>query len=119
MGTVILPETDIVESLIVIFHILLPSLLILPYPFLEQAFIYELLQTPRWARADMYGYSRRGIRVSLDRFSMEWFIENKGQDNRSVAATQDQVFSAPYRLPSFQMICRLLHNGQEAYFPCE
>lgn len=53
-----------------------------------QAFIYELLQTPRWARADMYGYSRRGIRVSLDRFSMEWFIENKGQDNRSVAATE-------------------------------
>lgn len=53
-----------------------------------QAFIYELLQTPRWARADMYGYSRRGIRVSLDRFSMEWFIENKGQDNHSVAATE-------------------------------
>lgn len=53
-----------------------------------QAFIYELLQTPRWAKADMYGYSRRGIRVSLDRFSMEWFIENKGQDNRSVAATE-------------------------------
>ncbi|RKI38487.1 hypothetical protein D7V86_19600 [bacterium D16-51] len=62
-----------------------------------QAFIYELLQTPRWARADMYGYSQRGIRVSLDRFSMEWFIENKGQDNRSVAATETYGTKRIYR----------------------
>ena len=53
-----------------------------------QQFIYELLQTPRWARADMYSSSHRGIRVNLDKFSMEWFIENKGQDKNSIAATE-------------------------------
>ena len=53
-----------------------------------QQFIYELLQTPRWARADMYSASHRGIRVNLDKFSMEWFIENKGKDKNSIAATE-------------------------------
>ena len=53
-----------------------------------QAFIYELLQTPRWARLDIYSRSHSGIRVALNKFSMEWFIENKGKDNKSIAATE-------------------------------
>ena len=51
-----------------------------------QAFIYELLHTPGWARAN--GYYKNGIKVNLNRFSMEWFIENKGKDNHSIAATE-------------------------------
>ena len=50
-----------------------------------QAFIYELLDTPYWARDDGY---RRGVKVNLNRFSMEWFVENKSRDNHSVAATK-------------------------------
>ena len=42
MGTVIFPETDIVKGLIIIVHILLPSLLILPYPVLK-GFLYLIL----------------------------------------------------------------------------
>lgn len=53
-----------------------------------QEFIYELLDTPYWARDDGSGYRRSGIRVNLNRFSMEWFIENKGRNNTSVAATK-------------------------------
>ena len=51
-----------------------------------QAFIYELLQTPRWARAD--GYYKSGIKVNLNRYSMEWFIENKARDWNSISATE-------------------------------
>ena len=50
-----------------------------------QNFIYELLQTPWWARAEP---PKNGIRVNLDRISMEWFIENKSMDNHSIAATE-------------------------------
>lgn len=53
-----------------------------------QAFIYELLDTPYWARDDAASYRRNGIKVNLNRFSMEWFIENKSRDNHSVAATK-------------------------------
>ncbi|HCJ08621.1 MAG TPA: helicase [Lachnospiraceae bacterium] len=53
-----------------------------------QEFIYELLDTPYWARDDGSPYRRNGIKVNLNRFSMEWFIENKSRDNHSVAATK-------------------------------
>ncbi len=53
-----------------------------------QAFIYELLDTPYWARDDGSLYRRNSIKVNLNRFSMEWFIENKSRDNHSVAATK-------------------------------
>ena len=53
-----------------------------------QAFIYELLDTPYWARDDGSPYRRNGIKVNLNRFSVEWFIENKSRDNHSVAATK-------------------------------
>ena len=53
-----------------------------------QTFIYELLNTPRWARIDIYSRSHSGIRVVLNRHSMEWFIENKGKDSHSVSATE-------------------------------
>ena len=53
-----------------------------------QAFIYELLDTPYWAWDDGSPYRRNGIKVNLNRFSMEWFIENKSRDNHSVAATK-------------------------------
>ena len=51
-----------------------------------QEFIYELLQTPGWARAG--GLYRSGIKVSLNRYSMEWFIENKAKDWNSISATE-------------------------------
>lgn len=53
-----------------------------------QAFIYELLNTPYWARDDGSSYRSNGIKVNLNRFSMEWFIENKSRDSHSVAATK-------------------------------
>lgn len=54
-----------------------------------QQFIYELLNTPHYARetkSRFYGNS--GIKVNLNRYSMEWFIENKSRDKHSVAATK-------------------------------
>lgn len=51
-----------------------------------QEFIYELLHTPRWARAD--SYYKNGIKVNLNRYSMEWFIENKAKDWNSISATE-------------------------------
>jgi len=53
-----------------------------------EAFIYELLNTPRRARALRTAWSNAGIQVNLNRMSMEWFIENKSLDKHSVAATQ-------------------------------
>ena len=53
-----------------------------------EQFIYDLLDTPRNARNGFAGYSNHGIQVRLNRYNMEWFIENKSLDKRSVAATQ-------------------------------
>lgn len=49
-----------------------------------QQFIYELLNTPRRARA-VWGNSS-GIQVKLNSYNMNWFIENKSQDKHSVSA---------------------------------
>jgi len=54
-----------------------------------QQFIYELLKTPQYARETKSRfYSNSGIKVNLNRYSMEWFIENKSRDKHSVAATK-------------------------------
>lgn len=53
-----------------------------------QQFIYDILQTPARAREGYAGQKNNGIRVLLNRYNMEWFIENKSLDKRSVAATQ-------------------------------
>ena len=53
-----------------------------------EAFIYELLNTPRRARAVRSKYYNSGIQVQLNKINMEWFIENKSLDKRSVAATK-------------------------------
>lgn len=53
-----------------------------------EAFIYELLNTPRRARATRSAYYSSGIQVKLNPYGMNWFIENKGLDNKSVAATE-------------------------------
>lgn len=53
-----------------------------------ETFLYELLKTPAWARVDhRRDYSNR-IRVKLNKFRMEWFIENKSNDWKSVSATK-------------------------------
>jgi N12 class adenine-specific DNA methylase len=51
-----------------------------------EQFIYELLDTPYWSQNHHNGYSRNYIAVRLNKFNMEWFVENKSRDNRSVAA---------------------------------
>ena len=53
-----------------------------------EQFIYELLNTPRRARAVRSQYYNTGIQVHLNKMSMEWFIENKSMDKHSVAATK-------------------------------
>ncbi len=53
-----------------------------------EQFIYELLNTPRRARAVRTEYYNSGIQVHLNKMSMEWFIENKSMDKHSVAATK-------------------------------
>ena len=53
-----------------------------------EQFIYELLNTPRRARAVRSQWYNSGIQVHLNKMSMEWFIENKSMDKHSVAATK-------------------------------
>ena len=53
-----------------------------------EAFLYELLKTPAWARTDRSRDYSNGIRVQLNKFQMEWFIENKSSDWKSVSATK-------------------------------
>ncbi|HKM34017.1 MAG TPA: helicase-related protein, partial [Lachnospiraceae bacterium] len=53
-----------------------------------EEFIYELLSTPRRARAVRSQWYSSGIQVHLSKLSMEWFIENKSMDKHSVAATK-------------------------------
>lgn len=53
-----------------------------------EQFIYELLNTPRRARAVRSEWYNSGIQVHLNKITMEWLIENKSMDKRSVAATK-------------------------------
>lgn len=53
-----------------------------------EQFIYDLLNTPRRARAVRSEWYNSGIQVHLNKMSMEWFIENKSMDKHSVAATK-------------------------------
>ena len=53
-----------------------------------EQFIYELLGTPRRAKAIRSAYYSSGIMVYLNKYSMEWFIENKSMDKHSVAASK-------------------------------
>ena len=53
-----------------------------------QQFNYDFLQTPARAREGYAGQKNNGIRVLLNRYNMEWFIENKSLDKSSVAAAQ-------------------------------
>lgn len=51
-----------------------------------EKFIYELLHTPYWSQNHHNGSQRKCIAVRLNKFNMEWFVENKSRDNRSVPA---------------------------------
>ena len=53
-----------------------------------ERFLYETLHTPEHARAKRNLYFSHGIQVHLNKFRMEWFVENKALDKTSVAATQ-------------------------------
>ena len=53
-----------------------------------EQFIYELLNTPRSARAVRSKWYNSGIQLHLNKANMEWFIENKSRDKHSVAATK-------------------------------
>ncbi|MHB8130777.1 MAG: helicase-related protein [Mobilitalea sp.] len=53
-----------------------------------EQFIYELLNTPRRARAARNQYYNSGIQVKLSKINMQWFVENKSMDMNSVAATK-------------------------------
>ena len=53
-----------------------------------EEFIYDLLNTPRRARAVRSQWYNSGIQVHLNKLSMEWFVENKSMDKHSVAATK-------------------------------
>ncbi|MGN0154646.1 MAG: DEAD/DEAH box helicase family protein [Lachnospiraceae bacterium] len=53
-----------------------------------EQFIYQLLNTPYWSQNHHNGgyRSNRGISVNLNKYNMEWFLENKSRDKHSVAA---------------------------------
>ncbi len=53
-----------------------------------EQFIYELLNTPRRARAYRSQFYNSGVQLHLNKYTMEWFIENKSMDRHSVAATK-------------------------------
>jgi N12 class adenine-specific DNA methylase len=53
-----------------------------------EQFIYDLLNTPRRARAVRSQYYNSGIQLHLNKYTMEWFVENKSMDKHSVAATK-------------------------------
>ena len=53
-----------------------------------EQFIYELLKTPPRARAIRSQFVNTGIQVKLNSYNMNWFIERKSMDNRSIAATE-------------------------------
>ena len=53
-----------------------------------EQFIFELLNTPRRARANRSKWYSTGIQIHINPVTMEWFIENKSLDKRSVAATK-------------------------------
>ena len=53
-----------------------------------EQFMYELLGTPRRAQAVRSKWYNSGIQVHLNKLNMQWFIENKSMDKRSVAATK-------------------------------
>lgn len=53
-----------------------------------EKFLYEILHTPERAQAKRSLYFSHGIQVQLNKFQMEWFVENKSLDKASVAATK-------------------------------
>lgn len=53
-----------------------------------EQYIYDLINTPRRARAVRSQWYNSGIQVHLGKMSMEWFIENKAMDKNSIAATK-------------------------------
>ena len=53
-----------------------------------EKFLYEILHTPQRAQAKRSLYFSHGIQVQLNKFQMEWFVENKSLDKASVAATK-------------------------------
>lgn len=53
-----------------------------------EEFIYELLGTPRRAKAVRSAFYSSGIMIHLNKYSMEWFIENKSMDKHSVATSK-------------------------------
>lgn len=53
-----------------------------------EQFLYEVLETPKRARAIRSEMYSGGIQVQLNRYNMTWFIENKSLDNYSVSATK-------------------------------
>ena len=53
-----------------------------------ESFIFELLDTPRRSRAVRSTYYSSGIQIHLNKYTMEWFIENKSYDKSSVAASK-------------------------------
>lgn len=53
-----------------------------------EKFLYETLHTPERAQAKRDLFFSHGIQVQLNKFQMEWFVENKSLDKTSVAATK-------------------------------
>lgn len=53
-----------------------------------EQFIFELLDTPQGLRASRTKWHSSGIQLHLNKYNMEWFIENKSLNKHSVAATK-------------------------------
>lgn len=53
-----------------------------------EQFLYDTLHTPYRVQARRTEHFSSGIQVHLNKFQMEWFVENKRLDNQSIAATK-------------------------------
>ena len=53
-----------------------------------EQFIYDMFGTPRRAQAVRSQHYSHGIQVKLNKYNMNWFIDNKALDNSSIAATE-------------------------------
>lgn len=53
-----------------------------------EQFIFDLLNTPKRARAVRNQSYNSGIQIKFNPYTQSWFIENKRMDNHSVAATK-------------------------------
>ena len=71
-----------------------------------EAFIYDLLETPKYHRNTGHKDVKDEIRLKYNSYENSWFIENKSKNNRSVLATENY---GTKRITAYDIIERTLN----------